>query len=65
MNCKLKFPTVKDMIDGLSKYPKDMKLIICDPDTGWDVNIIHIEVYDGKLTLGGCYSEMNSVEVKP
>ena len=62
MNCKLRFPTVKNMVDELSKYPPDMKLIIRDPDTDWDVNIIHVEVYKDKLTLGGSYAEMNSKE---
>lgn len=51
-------PTVKQLIDLLSTYPHDSKILISDPDTGWDIPIIHIDKVDNKVYLTGEYYEM-------
>jgi hypothetical protein len=53
-------PNVSGLIEALQRYEPGMPVIIRDADTDWTINIIHIEVEDGKLVLFGEYSEMNS-----
>lgn len=53
-------PTVKSLIAELSKLDQNKQIYIEDADTGWAVDIIHIEEYMGKITMGGDYVEMNT-----
>jgi len=53
-------PTIACLIEKLSSFDNKLPVIIEDTDTGWDINIIHIEMRDGKVILGGIYSEMDS-----
>lgn len=57
-------PSVSDLVKELSKLPQDMKIIISDADTGWTIDIIHINEYGGKIEMSGDYSEMGTYEVK-
>ena len=57
---KLENPTVKELIEFLSKLDQDKKIIICDPDTGWAVRIIRFSEYKGRIEMTGEYSEMES-----
>ena len=52
-------PTVTDIIEYLKRLPPETKFHIRDPDTGWDVHIIHIEVDKDGCWFGGEYHEMN------
>lgn len=59
-NFKLENPSVKELIEALLKLDQDKKIIISDPDTGWDINIIHFSEYKGRVEMTGEYDEMNS-----
>ncbi len=57
-------PKVQDLIEALAKLDPNKKIIICDPDTGWDVDILHIDEYKSQYEIGGDYSEMNTYRVE-
>lgn len=57
---KIKRPTIADMIAWLGQFPPNAKLRIIDPDTGWNISIIHaFEDADGVIQLSAEYHEMN------
>ncbi len=55
--------TVKELIAVLQTYPANMKIVLMDADTGWEIPVIHHEIttpLDGveRVVLSGQYSEM-------
>ena len=55
---KLDNPTVKDLVDLLSRIKQDKKILIEDPDTGWDITVIYIYERENKIYMTGKYGEM-------
>jgi hypothetical protein len=52
-------PTVANMIHFLQTLPPDAPLRINDPDTCWEVSIIHLyQDENGWVWLTGAYGEM-------
>ena len=56
----LQNPTVRELVDELLKLDQGRMIYIDDADTNWAVDIIHINEYMDKITMGGNYSEMNT-----
>ncbi len=57
---KIENPKVKDLVRQLLLLDQEQDIVIEDPDTNWAVDIIHIDEYQGCVTLGGQYHEMNT-----
>jgi hypothetical protein len=53
-------PTVGQLMDFLSKFNRQKSVILEDPDTGWEISIIHTYEQDDKLYLTGSYGEMKN-----
>lgn len=59
--------TIKELIEALSQFPQDMRVVIDDADTGWYLNIRHVEKSEKSeeseenkehiITLRGSYGE--------
>lgn len=57
---QLNSPTIKGVIEYLSKFPSGSQFRLEDPDTYWTINIIHASYVGGILWFTGEYNEMNS-----
>lgn len=58
----LEIPTVADLLETLSQFPPEMKVIIVDPDTQWDIECILLKVSGGKLCLTSEYGKFTKEE---
>ena len=51
-------PTIKELIEYLSKFDKDMPIRMNDADTDWKIDNFHFEISNGTLEMYGVYWEM-------
>lgn len=51
-------PTVRDMIKFLNSLDQSLPIRMNDADTGWNISIIHFEMYYGRVRMSGIYEEM-------
>lgn len=59
-NFVLNCPTVREVIEKLSTFPPNAKFVMEDADTGWVINVIHIDECDNEVQFSGIYEEMHS-----
>lgn len=57
----LRFPTVGDVIEHLSKFHSAAPFRIEDADTNWTIGLIHVTEDGGAVWLSGEYSEMDTL----
>ena len=47
--------TVQELIDALSKLPRNVPVVIDDADTNWELNIKSVNNWDDHVSIGGEY----------
>ena len=55
---RIENPTVGSLVAFLLTLDQSKPIIICDPDTGFNITIIHIDETNGKIEMTGYYFEM-------